>query len=316
VLAVKGRAVRARLAAGFALDRCARRDPNEAGNPAQNQIQDPIMNAIPNLSFASRAHAFTAGLSLESVRASAPAVFSASAHQDMSSRYTFIPTERVLTGLMRAGFMPVEARQAHTRSTSPLHARHVLRLRRRLETVQLRDAVPEIVFLNSHDGTSAYQLRVGIFRVVCTNGLIVSRGALPSVCVMHRGNVVDDVVSGALGMAERFGTLAAQVERMEARQLFKDEQLSFAARALALRFPDGGDCGLSPSQLLMCRRSEDGGEDLWSTLNKVQENLLRGGLSRRTPTGRLIRTRRITSIREDVRINGGLWDLASEVLNA
>ena len=44
-----------------------------------------------------------------------------------------------------------------------------------------RDSVPEVVFLNSHDGTSAYQLRMGIFRVVCTNGLIVSRGCVPGV---------------------------------------------------------------------------------------------------------------------------------------
>jgi hypothetical protein len=232
----------------------------------------------------------------------------------MSARYTFIPTERVLSGLMQAGFVPVDARQAHTRSMSPLHARHIVRLRRRLETVQLRDAVPEVVFLNSHDGTSAYQLRMGIFRVVCTNGLIVSRGALPSICVMHRGNVVDEVVLGALHMAERFESLAGQVERMEGRRLFKDEQLSFAARALALRFAP--DCTVTPGQLLMCRRSEDGGENLWSILNRVQENLLRGGLTRWTPSGRLVRTRRITSIREDVRINSGLWDLASEVLNS
>ena len=60
-----------------------------------------------------------------------------------------------------------------------MHARHLIRLRRRVETVQLRDAIPEIVFLNSHDGTSAYQLRVGLFRVVCTNGLIVSASVFP-----------------------------------------------------------------------------------------------------------------------------------------
>jgi hypothetical protein len=51
-------------------------------------------------------------------------------------------------------------------------------------------------------------------------------------------------------------------------------------------------------------------------LNKVQENLLRGGLSRRAPSGRLTRTRRITSIREDVRLNAGIWDLAMDLLAA
>jgi hypothetical protein len=56
---------------------------------------------------------------------------------------TFIPTERVLTGLMNAGFVPVEARQTHARRASPVHARHVVRLRRRFETVQLKGSVPE-----------------------------------------------------------------------------------------------------------------------------------------------------------------------------
>lgn len=41
---------------------------------------------------------------------------------------------------------------------------------------------------------------------------------------------------------------------------------------------------------------------------------MRGGISRRSTSGRLTRTRRISSIREDVRINGGLWDLASGML--
>ena len=71
-----------------------------------------------------------------------------------------------------------------------------------------------------------------------------------------------------------------------------------------------------PAQLLTCRRVEDVGNNLWTCLNKVQENLLRGGLSRLTASGRRTRTRRITSIAEDVRINGRVWDLAEEVLAA
>jgi hypothetical protein len=274
------------------------------------------MNAIPNLSFASHANVFSSSLSLDAVRQHAPAVFAMSAHERTSAKYTFIPTERVLTGLMSAGFVPVEARQTHTRRASPLHARHIVRLRRRLETVQFKDSVPEVVFLNSHDGTSAYQLRMGLFRVVCTNGLIISRGAFPGYCVSHRGNLVDEVIAGALQIAERFDSLAGQVERMEARLLRKDEQIWFAERALALRFPDLATCGMQPSQLLTCRRVEDQGENLWSTLNKVQENLLRGGLIRRSASGRLTRMRRITAIRPEVRLNSGLWDLALESLAA
>lgn len=217
---------------------------------------------------------------------------------------------------MNAGFVPVEARQTRARTASPLHARHLVRLRRRFETVALHDAVPEVVFLNSHDGTSAYQLRMGLFRAVCTNGLIVSHGAFPGLCVSHRGNVVDEVIAGALELSERFETLAAQVERMEQRALPKDAQIAFAEHALALRYSEPAQHGMQPSQLLTCRRPQDLGEDLWSTLNKVQENLLQGGLSRRCASGRLTRTRRITAIRQEVRLNSALWDLATQALAA
>ncbi len=274
------------------------------------------MNTTSDLSFRSHANAFDRALSLEAVRTRAPAVFATEAHERLSPKYSFIPTERVLSGLMSAGFLPVEARQASTRAASALHARHVVRLRPRFDTVELKDSIAEIVFLNSPDGTSAYQLRMGLFRVICTNGLIVSRGAFPAYCVSHRGNVVDEVVTGALKVAERFESLALQVERMEQRRLLKDEQLAFAERALALRFPEPAESGMQPSQLLTCRRTDDVGDDLWRVYNRCQENLLRGGLSRRSASGRLTRTRAISSIRRDVELNGKLWDLAAQRLAA
>lgn len=274
------------------------------------------MYANTALQVSTHAGAFDHGLSLDTVRARAPAIFADSAHQRMSSKYTFIPTERVLTGLMQAGFVPMEARQARARRSSPMHARHLVRLRRRFETVQLRDAVPEVVFLNSHDGSSSYQLRIGLFRIVCTNGLIVSQGAFPAYCVSHRGNVVDDVIAVALELAEQFSVVVKHVETMERRWLDSAQQIRFAERALTLRYPRLAEAGMAPSQLLTCRREEDMGSDLWSIMNRVQENMLRGGLARRSPQGRLLRTRRITAIREEIRLNGGLWELAMQELAA
>ena len=62
--------------------------------------------------------------------------------------------------------------------------------------------------------------------------------------------------------------------------------MAFAERALALRFTDIASSGMEPSRLLTCRRPEDVGDDLWSVMNRVQENLLRGGISRRSASGR------------------------------
>jgi hypothetical protein len=133
--------------------------------------------------------------------------------------------------------------------------------------------------------------------------------------VPHRGDIVDEVITGALRISEQF-EMAGQVERMESRQLLGDEQLAFAHAAMAVRYPDMGEASMQSAQLLRCRRSEDAPDNLWSTLNRVQENLLRGGLTRTAANGRLHDTRRISSLREDVRINGLLWDLAVQVLTA
>jgi Domain of unknown function (DUF932) len=83
-----------------------------------------------------------------------------------------------------------------------MHARHVIRLRRRLETVALKEAVLEVWFMNSHKGTTAYHLRVGLVSAVCTNGLVVSVGTLPVWRIPHRGEALDQAVEGALALSE------------------------------------------------------------------------------------------------------------------
>lgn len=253
--------------------------------------------------------AVQSALSAETLRERAPAVFAPGAHERLSDAYTFISTERVLNALAEAGFLPVEARQV-VRARSPLHARHLIRFRRRTEPVRLRDSIPELLLGNAHDGTSAYQLRAGLFRVVCTNGLVVSMGVFPVWRVTHRGDVVDDVVKAAVRISDRFETLASAVERMERTPLDDRQRFDFAAQALALRFPDDRHAALDPAALLVPRRLQDVGHDLWSTLNVVQEHVLRGGLARRTVAGRLRRTRAITAIREDLRLNAALWERA------
>jgi hypothetical protein len=271
------------------------------------------MNALPRSFDVSRptyGTAFEQALSTEVLRQKVPAVFAPAAHERLSSSYTFVPTAQVLDALGQAGFLPVEARQARTRAVSPLHARHLIRLRRRLERVSLADALPELWLLNSHDGSSSVTLRTTIYRAICSNGLVISVGTFPAVRVLHRGDILDDIVRGALEMSERFGVLATLVERMERTLLSESERLQFAGEALALRYPDDPPGTVTPSDLLKPRRPEDLGSDLWHTTNVVQEWLLQGGIVRRAPGKRLARSRRLTGFNEQLRVNSALWDLA------
>ena len=261
-------------------------------------------------------NAFGAALVEDDLRSRVPAAFAHSASGHLRSSYTFIPTARIVAALHDVGFVPVDARQAQTRRVAPQHARHLLRFRRRLEVLALGDAVPELVLINSHDGASAYQLRLGLYRPVCRNGLMASLGEFAALHVAHRGDVVERVVVGAQQMSERFTDLGSIVTRMMQRTLETPELQSFAAQALGLRYPQGVPVGLRAEQLLMPKRAADVGDDLWDVFNVVQEWLLRGGLARRSAQGRRGVTRPIRAIREDVRLNTGLWEIATSYLAA
>ena len=135
-------------------------------------------------------------------------------------------------------------------------------------------------------------------------------GVFPVWRVTHRGDVMRDVVCAAVRVAERFEVLAAAVERMERTLLDVGQRLEFAREALALRFPEDAPGAMEPSQALVPQRPEDVGNDLWRTFNVLQSAVLRGGLVRRSASNRLTRTRRITSLTEDLRLNSALWEMA------
>jgi hypothetical protein len=250
--------------------------------------------------------AFEGTLPAELLNTSAPAIYATAAHGSTTKHYRFVSTAFVLEELEKVGFVPVQALQVACKAR-PMHGQHLVRLRRRHESIQIGDTIPELLLTNSHDGTSAYQLRVGLFRAACANGLIVSMGAFPVWRMAHRGDVVREIVSEALRVSQRFSELTHLVEQMEFTILREVEQLEFARAAVFLRFGSEATDMLDLSDVLLPRRGADAGMDLWRTFNVIQENILRGGLLRRLPTGRLIHTRPIEAIRERIRLNSSLW---------
>lgn len=98
-----------------------------------------------------------------------PSVFSGDKHESRSERYTYIPTINITNKLRDEGFQPFFACQSRVRDLGRReYSKHMLRLRR--EGHINGKEVPEIILLNSHDGSSSYQMIPGIFLFVCTNG--------------------------------------------------------------------------------------------------------------------------------------------------
>lgn len=240
-----------------------------------------------------------------------PSIFAREAHDSRSHRYVYVPTIEIVEGLRREGWFPFFAVQAVPRDGERMgHAKHMLRLRR--DDGIGKPEAAEVIIVNSHDGTSAYQMFAGMLRFVCTNSMIAGE-RFEEVRVPHKGGIQDQIIEGVYTVAEDFPRLIDATEGMKDTRLSSDEQRVLAEASLVARYGED-ESPVRPDQIIAPRRREDVGQSLWQTFNVIQENLIRGGISgrRQTSDGRIRRsqTRAINGIDQNVGLNRALWTLA------
>jgi hypothetical protein len=263
-------------------------------------------------------------LSEDQMHAAAPSIFAEGKHASRSERYTYIPTIDVLRGLRKEGFEPFMVAQGASRVEGKAEfTKHMIRMRHHRDSsgqVQTRPEANEIILINSHDGASSYQMLAGMFRFVCCNGLVVGE-VVEDIRIPHKGNIQGEVIEGAFRVLDEFEAVGEHTEAMKALQLQPPEEIAFATAALALRFGERGveeggghvPTPVTAEQLIEARRPEDMGRSLWSTFQRVQENVIRGGQPGRSAQGRRLQTRPVGSIDRGVSLNRALWMLAEEM---
>jgi hypothetical protein len=266
------------------------------------------------------------------MRRAAPSIFAARPHASRSQRFRAIPTIEVLRGLEQEGFFAVGVKQSASRDATKIdYTRHMIRLRRLDDAQQYRvgDAVCEIILRNANDGTTAYELMAGLFRIRCLNSLVAQIATIDSIKVRDSGDALAKVIDGTyrvLGQAEAVLVAPQDWSRIA---LDDDAKAALAASAHVLRFGDAEGkitTPIRPEQLLTPRRADDRADDLWTALNVVQENVIRGGLSARAPAstdqhgrwrrGRMVTTRAINNIDQDVKLNKALWGLGERMAHS
>jgi len=263
-------------------------------------------------------------LTIEEIARRAPSALAKRPYAGMSTKYTHIATLGVIEAMIAAGFQPFSAVQSRTRVPGKGDfTKHMLRFRHEdvSQPLAVGDVIPEVVLINSHDGTSAYKLIAGLYRLICSNGMMVSDAEIDAINITHKGDIVGEVLEGSRMLIADTQNSLGTVRGWTQLQLTDGEQHAFAESAHSLRFADADGNVTTPitaDQLLIPRRREDVGDDLWRTLNRVQENVITGGLSavQRDANGRRVRrvtTRRINGIDQDVRLNRALWELAAKM---
>lgn len=256
----------------------------------------------------------------------APSIFATEAHESRSERFAPIATIDVVREMQAQGLQPYAVQQARTRDASKReYTKHLLRFRASTDPLKARavgDVSTEVVLQNANDGTSAYKLTLGVFRLVCLNGMVVGN-TYDSINVRHTGRAVEDVIEGTYTVLDQAGRVADQVQSWQGISVNREEAHLLATAAHQLRYPehylDETDeayrrAPVEADRLLTARRWDDQKRDnLWTAFNVLQENVIRGGLrGMGMRAGRQVRasTRAVRGIDQNTNLNRALWTLA------
>jgi hypothetical protein len=255
-------------------------------------------------------------LSDEALRTRAPSIFASGPMMGVSHRYAFVPTAEILTGLRDLHWVPVEVEEQRIRQEARRgFQKHLIRLRLESQMETLDEWNVELVVVNSHDAGCAYQLHAGIYRRICSNGLVIGGDSFTAIRFRHSGCLTGEVVEASLRLVEAMPKIGERIARFRERILEPRESLALAEAALLLRYPTVAESPISPETLLQARRPEDEGDNLWLAVNRCQEGLLRGGLSdgHRDRRGKLRSVRALRGIDSKVTVNRRLWSLAEQL---
>lgn len=228
----------------------------------------------------------------------------------VSDKYMFIDTKQVVQDMMDLGFEVADVRRPAFRTKAAAFGVHEVDFRRPEDIGRKDGEAPRLIFINSYDGSRRAQILFGVFRFVCSNGLVVG-DIFQQQKFLHLG----DYATQLLEQIRESAALTHQIfERIEVyRQIVLDraQYLEMARRALALRYPEG-ELVLDPELVISPRRSSDRGRDLYTVWNVMQENILKGGLPGRQRNGRTRTSSALSNIERSNKLNRELWNLLEE----
>jgi hypothetical protein len=248
-------------------------------------------------------------LETDELRRLAPAAFADAPVETVSERYQFIPTSNLIEQLRDRGWQPVRAWQARFgQSVDPEHTTHEITFQKPRAKIEVGGVLPQMRLLNNHMARRAWRLFAGFFKLICSNGLVVSAGIGETQARIVHLTGAEVTIDMALNEAtDSLDGACDTIARWQKLRLSPAEELRFATDAAQIRkgSPDL-PAGLNAGAYLTRHRAEDVGHDLWTVFNVVQENAIKGGIA---PLGRALRG--IRSAPADIRINTQLWDLAA-----
>ena len=226
----------------------------------------------------------------------------------VSRRYQFISSAQFIADMQSNGWT---LQNTVNRSRTGF-GKHAMRFRSIDPAFQLPSGdFLEIVVLNSHDGTTSFQLSLGIYRLVCSNGLVVGKNVVPPVFIRHVGYAAEKVKNALNTLLTQSVAVRQTVARLQVRELTSAEYFHFIEQALIAR-------GLTPhsvnvEQFDIAKREEDKANTAWAVLNRIQEYSVQGFRYVDLASNEVKTARKLTAAKTQIDVNKRLFDAIVQI---
>lgn len=273
----------------------------------------------------------TSFLSNDDIRRVCPmALHTMPTNPDVSDKYVHANTMTVVEDLAKLGWFPVQAKQCRNKkNSSGIRSFHMIALQnpdvkitKTLDNGEkIVDTYPRIILTNSHDGFNSFKFMVGLFRLVCSNGLVVCNNQMVDMSIRHINYDFEELRRIVASAIEQVPGIVSTMNEMRTIILTDEQKTALATEVVKIRkgIEDDENYAVDAEvveDILTPVRNEDNGNDLWTIFNICQEKMIKGGFGLQSKTNKLRKQRGITSIKNDIEFNQKLWLSATNLLAA
>ena len=221
--------------------------------------------------------------------------------------------------MKKLGWGVVDAQQVKARKNSTIgFQKHLVTFRNPNVVINGKDGdtvFPQILLTNSHDGKNAFTFTAGLFRLVCSNGLVIADEKFNDVKMRHMGYTFEDLQVQIKEMVEKLPLTVESMNKMKGIELNKKQMRSLAKKALTTRFTEDQlkVTKIDLDEIINPIRDEDKGNDLWSVFNVIQEKIIEGDFSYMSGA-RIRKARQVKNFKQDMDINKKLFAMTEEFI--
>lgn len=271
----------------------------------------------------------TSFLSKEELQKQCPMAFKEiPTNPNVSERYIQANTMTVVDDLAKLGWYPVQAKQCRNKkNSSGIRSFHMIAFQNPdIKITKTNDdgskevdTFPRIILTNSHDGYNAFKFMVGLFRLVCSNGLVVSDNQMVNMSIRHMNYDFEELRKIVNNAIQEIPNIVNMMNTMRTIELNEDQKKDIATEVYKIRkgIEETEEVEIDDTivdDILTPIREEDKNNDLWTIFNVCQEKLIKGGFLSKSRNNKMRKVKSITSIKRDMDYNQRLWKSASRFL--